>query len=594
MAMAAAPGSELDFTMMVSSGGDYVEAGRGEWCATATVVESTIGRTDTAFTLANGVRLDQVTVGMGALWDDELVRVDAIDVGAGTITLGRGCADTVPAATHTTGSRLWFYEVGFAFDSTEYTDAETIDVKLLSNTGSQQLPLASATPIALTFDQRQARPYPPGNVAIGGSAWPAAVTGSFGVTWAHRDRVQQADQLVDTTAASIGPEAGVGYSLRFENASTAALIVERTDLGGPDATVQLGASAPSSVRMKLWSFSAAGASWQAHEHVFSYSGGSGLPSIDGVDYIPPPGDVIVDGNDPPPTSSGIGPSPAPGGAGAPGTPPTLTIGTTVIDPCASPYNASPTASASANSTAFNSAFAALPVGGGIVRPSITGTYQCDTSNTIAPVSNSELDLETHQVHLKAAYSSTVTSPSVHRTLITLSGVHDVQIRGWLLTGYRDEWATNGGVAVHGKSEWAHGIGVGDSTDVNLINISADKFVADAISIGRLCSNVYIGNFKTANNRRQGISNGGDNTTIEDFDIGYIGGSDGTAPMAGIDNEVDDPGDLRVDRTWSCARPHPSLQRSRHQFYKNCNNATVDGRRQRIQPRRASTPTTAPT
>jgi hypothetical protein len=103
-----------------------------------------------------------------------------------------------------------------------------------------------------------------------------------------------------------------------------------------------------------------------------------------------------------------------------------------------------------------------------------------------------------------------------------------------------------------------------------------------ISIGRLCSNVYIGNFKTANNRRQGISNGGDYTTIEDFDIGYIGGSDGTAPMAGIDNEVDDPATyastnmvVRRGRIHHCSGPGM-------QFYKNCNNATVDGRRQRIQ------------
>jgi hypothetical protein len=329
---------------------------------------------------------------MGALWEDEIVRVDAIDAGAGSITLGRGCADTVPVA-HAAGSRLWFYEVGFAFDSTEFTDAETVTVKLLSNTGSQQLPLGGRAPgRSRSTSARRARirqATSPSRQRLASTV----VAGSFHVTWAHRDRVQQADQLVDTTAASMGPESTVRYGLRFEDASTAALIVERTDLGGADATVQLGASAPASVRMKLWAISDNGASWQTHEHVFTFSGGSGAPSIDGVDYIPPPGDVIVDGNDPPPSSSGSPPSPEPGGAGTPGTPPTLTIGTTVIDPCASPYNASPSASAAANSTAFNSAFAALPPGGGIVRPSAAGTYQIDTSNTISPVSNSRLDLD---------------------------------------------------------------------------------------------------------------------------------------------------------------------------------------------------------
>jgi hypothetical protein len=294
MAVAVAPAGEIDYTMMVGPvGGAYAQGGHGDWCATATVVESTIGRLDTDFTLANGVRLDRITVGMGVLWDDEICRVDAVDASAGSITLGRGCADTVPVPTHAAGSRLWFYEVGFAFDATEFTDGETVNVKLLSNTGSQQLSLGVATALPLTFGQRQSRPYAPGNVQVASSAWPATVAGQFDVTWAHRDRVQQADQLVDTSAASIGPESTARYGLRFEDATTASLIVERTDLGGANATVQLGASASASVRMKLWAISDNGASWQTHEHVFTFSGGSDAPSIDGVDYIPPPGDVIV-------------------------------------------------------------------------------------------------------------------------------------------------------------------------------------------------------------------------------------------------------------------------------------------------------------
>jgi hypothetical protein len=574
VAVAAPPARELDFTMMVApSGGSYATAGDGEWAATATVNE-TAGKTDTDFTLGAGIRLEHVTVGMGVLWDGEIGRVDAIDADAMTISIARGCADTVPVA-HVSGTRLWFYEVGFAFDATEYTDGETVDVKLLSNTGSKQLPLNFATPMPLTFALRLARPYPPGKVQIGGVEWPVSVTGAFTVTWAHRDRGQQADQLIDTQAASIGPESTVRYGLRFEDASTAAVIAERTDLGDTDADVQLGASAPASVRMKLWAISDNGESWQTHEHVFSFSGGSGSPSIDGVDYIPPPSDVIVDGNDPPPGSGGTPPTPDPGGVGTAGTPPTLTIGATVIDPCASPYNASPSASAAANSAAFNAAFAALPGGGGTVEPSIDGTYQIDTSNTISPVSNSRLRLLSGK-KLKAAYSSTVTSPSVHRTVITISGVHDVEIIGGQITGYRAEWAANGGAAVFGRSEWAHGIGVGSgATDVNILNISIDNCVADAISIGRLASHVYIDNFKTSNNRRQGISNGGDYVTVDHFDISYIGGSDGTAPMAGIDNEVDLPDTnestnmvIRNGRIHHCSGPGI-------QFYKNCNDATVD-------------------
>jgi hypothetical protein len=35
------------------------------------------------------------------------------------------------------------------------------------------------------------------------------------VTWSHRDRMTQADQLIDTTMGNIGPEAGVTYRVRF-------------------------------------------------------------------------------------------------------------------------------------------------------------------------------------------------------------------------------------------------------------------------------------------------------------------------------------------------------------------------------------------
>ena len=41
------------------------------------------------------------------------------------------------------------------------------------------------------------------------------MTGEVVVSWAHRDRLTQADQLIDTLAGDIGPEAGVSYRLRI-------------------------------------------------------------------------------------------------------------------------------------------------------------------------------------------------------------------------------------------------------------------------------------------------------------------------------------------------------------------------------------------
>jgi hypothetical protein len=213
MAVAADPATSRDYTMMVDAGAGYTETANGEWCATAIITESA-DLDDTAFIFTAGDKLGAVAVGQPALWGAEIVRVDAIDAGAGTLTLGRGCADTVPVK-HLAGERIWFYTVGAAEDVTEYTDAETVAVKLLTNTWSQQLPLSIATALGVTFDSRAARPYPPAQVRINGQVEPASVLGDITVAWVHRDRVQQADQLVDHEMASVGPESGTTYTVRY-------------------------------------------------------------------------------------------------------------------------------------------------------------------------------------------------------------------------------------------------------------------------------------------------------------------------------------------------------------------------------------------
>lgn len=265
MAVAVNPGGNLDYTMMVADvSGAYVDAGRGEWCPTAVVVESA-GYLDTHFTLAGGARLDAVTVGMGVLWDDEIARVDAIDVGAGTISLGRGCADTVPQP-HTPGSRLWIYPAGFVYSATEYTGGEAISVKLLANTGSQQQDLADVAALPIAFVQRQARPYPPGKLTIAGVAYPDAVPDPFTVAWAHRDRILQADQLIDSTMPDVGPEAGVTYTLRVYLDG----VLDSTTTGITGTSASPTVTAPGMVRVEVTAVRDGLESWQALAAVFSY------------------------------------------------------------------------------------------------------------------------------------------------------------------------------------------------------------------------------------------------------------------------------------------------------------------------------------
>lgn len=285
MAMAADPASSRGYTMTCDAGGGYVVAGNGMFSPTALVVEAAalVSPLPTEFTLASGAKLDEVAIGSAALWGDEVVRVDAIDVSAGTITLGRACGDTVPA-THAAGERIWFYDGYRAADLTEYSDGEFVDVKLLTNTGSQQLDPFLATLMTVELASRFSRPYPPGNLQIDGSAWPAAVTGEFVVTWAHRDRTLQADQLLDTEATSVGPEETVRYALQLIDDATDAVLAEKLDIAGDTATVDLAASG--NVRLVLYAISDLGESWQRHEHVFAFTAAGGTDSIDADTYAP--------------------------------------------------------------------------------------------------------------------------------------------------------------------------------------------------------------------------------------------------------------------------------------------------------------------
>lgn len=232
----AFPSTSLNYALTVSSGGDYVATATGDWCACATIAASS-GFDDTAFVLTNGYLLGNVAVGTGALWDNEIVRVDAIDAVSGSLVLGRSCADTVPMQ-HAAGSTIWFYGTETAADATEYAAGETVEVKLLTNTGSQQLDPPLATALAVTFDSRIVRPYPPGAVQLNGaSPWNTpAITGSIKLTWAHRDRILQADQLIDATAANIGPENGTSYNVRVYATATGAIVANLTGISGTSAS----------------------------------------------------------------------------------------------------------------------------------------------------------------------------------------------------------------------------------------------------------------------------------------------------------------------------------------------------------------------
>lgn len=268
-AAARPPGLAMHYELQTHLGAAaFAAAGQGDWSPTGTL-SAAVGPGATALALAGAQRLTEVPLGAPAWVGAELVRVVAVDTATATLTVARGCADTVPVA-HAAGTRIWLQRGFGAVDHREYAPAETVHARVITVTSTERLADASAPLANVTMTQRQHRPYPPGALRINAQAWPATLSGALTVTWAHRDRVTQSDQLIDEAAASIGPEAGTTYTLRLVNHTTSALIQEWTGLTATSQAMPT-VTPPLTLRVELWSVRAGLASHQQQRHVFAYT-----------------------------------------------------------------------------------------------------------------------------------------------------------------------------------------------------------------------------------------------------------------------------------------------------------------------------------
>nr|WP_180167692.1 hypothetical protein [Stenotrophomonas sp. SbOxS2]NYU00906.1 hypothetical protein [Stenotrophomonas sp. SbOxS2] len=249
---------------------DFAEVGTADFAPSGLLITA-MTATTTAISLSAGIGLDGVEVGTEALIDDELVRVVAIDPVAATLTVARGCVDTVPVA-HSIGARVWFTDEYVGFDGREYFAGEFIQAKLLTRTSQGQLNPALATVTPMTILRRQALPYPPGRLRINGDAYPVEAWGTSGTvvaSWAHRDRVLQADQLIDSEQASIGPEPGTTYTVRWYLAGQQ--VLRQDDIAGTTASYQppIG-SGGKTLLVEVEAVRAGFPSWQRLQHTFLY------------------------------------------------------------------------------------------------------------------------------------------------------------------------------------------------------------------------------------------------------------------------------------------------------------------------------------
>lgn len=109
---------------------EFVTRGGGDFCPSA-VLTGPIAKGEAPVTigLTDASNLDLVRIGSAAMVDDEILRVDALDLVAMTATLARGCVDTGPAA-HGSGARIWFFEKYAGRDAQQYSAGTTVQAKL--------------------------------------------------------------------------------------------------------------------------------------------------------------------------------------------------------------------------------------------------------------------------------------------------------------------------------------------------------------------------------------------------------------------------------------------------------------------------------
>ncbi|MFA5307213.1 MAG: phage tail protein, partial [Candidatus Babeliales bacterium] len=222
-----------------------------------------------------------------AIIDDEILKVLAYNFTTSppTLTLARGCLDTVPAEHNGPnssgyGARLWLINTYVFRATVEYTQGDTPQFKALPYTLLGNLASGDATAwTASAFNDRQARPYPPGDVKVNGTSYPPTFSGDLAITWAHRDRTQQLDSILEHSDAGVGPEAGTTYTVQVYDENDV-LIHTETGLTGTGYTYTeaqemidcgFGTSAQlnSQLRFTLKSVRSGFDSWQSYDLTIS-------------------------------------------------------------------------------------------------------------------------------------------------------------------------------------------------------------------------------------------------------------------------------------------------------------------------------------
>ncbi len=266
------------YQLRTRTGADpFVEVSNGEFAPTCQLTGNLDRTTKVAIPIKNFKGgLASVIISGYAYLNNEVLRVDSVDLTNNLINLGRGYLDSVPLS-HTTDDIIYFADSNNAIDPNIYEETDSVDAKVLTQTSSGLLDPDDAVTDNLVMVARRHKPYPPAQVRINSTYFPATVEiDLITVTWTHQDRTQQ---LVvggqDWYEISLGsPEVGVLYEVRYYQVSGDVLL--DTDSGISGLTSSFSPSTTPGVavdiRVEIDAIrDATVTNLNTFEHVFSYT-----------------------------------------------------------------------------------------------------------------------------------------------------------------------------------------------------------------------------------------------------------------------------------------------------------------------------------
>lgn len=163
-------------------------------------------------------QLINISIGSAAIIGEEIVKVLDINTASKVITLGRGCAHSMPVQ-HEVGQIIWFYEDAISifskvqapmnsgtgvdeirFQVETFTKFDSTPKDLASNINSPALGSILGQSASLAE-----RPYPPANVLFNNQLPTQQYLQKSleSITWFNRNRTLQADNLIDQTINTI-------------------------------------------------------------------------------------------------------------------------------------------------------------------------------------------------------------------------------------------------------------------------------------------------------------------------------------------------------------------------------------------------------